>query len=103
MKRQRDAHLHTEIQRSDSIFVGHVFGTSREQDLCCVSLSVAAEQRPHIAVKQRHFGEYYTLTGELITIMTTPAGEVKRRGSRDVWPVDVSSTVQKTQHRLKGK
>lgn len=36
-----------------------------------------------------------------ITIRS-PAGKVKRRGSRDVGPVDVSSTVQKTKHRLSG-
>lgn len=37
----------------------------------------------------------------MTTLMTTPAGEVKRRRPGDVWPVDVGSAVQETQHRLR--
>lgn len=38
-----NVHLHAEIQRSDSILVSKVFGSSREQDLCGVSLTVATK------------------------------------------------------------
>lgn len=38
-----NANLHAEIERSDSIVVRKVFGSTRKQDLCCVSLAMTAE------------------------------------------------------------
>ena len=43
LKAVRNTNLHTKIQRSGSILVSKVFGASREQDLCCVSLAMARE------------------------------------------------------------
>lgn len=80
-----------------------IWHLERAGSVLCLFVRGCREKTTHYNKTKGILGEYYTLTWELITIMTTPAGEIKRSGSRDVWPVDVSSTVQKTQHRLKGK
>lgn len=93
--------LHTEIQRGDSVPVRQVLGSSRQENLRRVSLSVT-ERKHKIDSSSTPLSSWTKSTDEteVSTGVTSPAGEVKGCGSGDVWSVDVSTAVQKTQHRL---